>query len=88
MLECRLTPTDKPCPDYWVVVEPRNAWNATSCDVTKCDVDDLVMLRSSLAVFGVTLLDVVIFRDDFRWWSLHELACGTTEWTFEQPVPR
>ncbi|MEK7426143.1 MAG: hypothetical protein AAB131_20160 [Actinomycetota bacterium] len=45
------------------------------------------MLRSSLALFGITLLDVVIFHEDFRWWSLHELVCGSTAWTFE-PVRR
>jgi hypothetical protein len=25
---------------------------------------------------------VVIIHDDHRWWSLHELTSGTTEWTF------
>lgn len=39
-------------------------------------------------MLGVTLLDVVIIHDDFKWWSLHEITCGTTAWTFEPPVSR
>lgn len=83
MLQCRLMPTEKPCPDYWVVLEPRHKWLADSYEVTEADAQAFVSVRSSLATFGITLLDVVIFNEEFQWWSLHELTSGTTAWTFE-----
>ena len=29
---------------------------------------------------GITLLDVMVFDQEFHWWSLHELTSGTTRW--------
>lgn len=88
MLECRLTDTNEPCPDYWVVVEPREACNVACYEVTEGDARSFVVLRRSLAMLGVTLLEVVIIHDDFRWWSLHEITCGSTVWAFGPPVSR
>lgn len=82
MLGCRLVPTDQPCPDYWVVLEPRQRWRLSRPEVNEGDAQAFVVLRRGLAGFGVTLLDVVVFDDDFHWWSLHELTSGTTAWTF------
>jgi len=83
MLQCRLVPTDEPCPDYWVVIEPRQRWHGDRYDVTEGDAQAFIALRSSLAQFGITLLDVVIINEEFQWWSLHELTSGTTAWNFE-----
>ena len=83
MLECRLESTGEPCPDYWVVLEPRRKWHPDRHEVTEEDAHSFSVLRRSLALFGITLLDVVIFHEDFRWWSLHELTFGSTAWTFE-----
>jgi len=82
MLQCRLVPTDEPCPDYWVVIEPRQRWHGDRYDVTEGDAQAFIALRSSLARFGITLLDVVIINEEFQWWSLHELTSGTTAWNF------
>lgn len=82
MLECRLTSVDHPCPDYWVVLEPRHRWDPECYEVTEGDAQAFVVLRRELARLGVTLLDVVVFDEDFHWWSLHELTSGSTEWTF------
>ena len=51
-------------------------------DVTEGDAQSFIALRSSLARFGITLLDVVIINEEFQWWSLHELTSGTTAWNF------
>ncbi len=82
MLQCRLTPVDEPCPDYWVVLEPRHRWDPDLYEVTEGDAEAFVVLRRGLARFGVTLLDVVVFDEDYHWWSLHELTSGSTAWTF------
>lgn len=83
MLHCRLVPTGEPCPDYWVVIEPRQRWHSDRYDVTEGDAKAFIALRGSLARFGITLLDVVIINEEFQWWSLHELTSGTTAWNFE-----
>lgn len=87
MLDCRLTDLGEECPDFWVVVETRREWHKDRWDVTESDAQAFLSLRSSLAGYGITLLDVVIFREDFRWWSLHELTSGTTTWRFEPSRP-
>lgn len=85
MLDCRLESTGDLCPDHWVIIESRRSWWPERYDVTEGDALAFVTLRASLAWLGVDLLDVVIFRDDLRWWSLHELTCGTTAWRFAPP---
>jgi hypothetical protein len=90
MLACRLSPVDPPCPDNWVIVEPRQRWRFERPEVNEDDARAFAKLRVGLARFGVTLLDVVVFDGDFHWWSLHELTSGATAWTFApvQPTPR
>ena len=39
------------------------------------------VLRRKLSRVGVDLVDAVVFDDEGRWWSLHELTSGTTAWT-------
>jgi hypothetical protein len=84
MVRCRLNPPeDGPCPDFWYVIEPRHPWSVDGDEVTDTDAAAFLSLRRSLGYFGITLLDVVIVTEDFRWWSLHELTSGTTAWSFE-----
>ncbi len=41
-----------------------------------------VTLRRSLDEgYGITLLDVMVFDQEFHWWSLHELTSGSTTWS-------
>jgi len=47
-----------------------------------------VSLRAGMAEYGVHLLDVVVFHEDHRWWSLPELTSGTTAWEFRPRVGR
>ncbi len=75
------------CPDYWVIVEPRQEWRCGPIDVTEDDARAFLAIRRTLAERGITLLDAVVLGDDFRWWSLHELTSGTTAWSFT-PVGR
>ena len=49
-------------------------------EVTEDDVRAFMQLRQSLRDYGISLLDVVIFDQEFHWWSLHELTSGTTVW--------
>lgn len=83
MLDCRRTRAGRRCPDYWVILEPRHPWRTGRYEVTEADAEAFITLRHGLAVFGVTLLDVVVFDQNCRWWSLHQLTSGTTTWTFE-----
>lgn len=88
LLLCRQTRTGARCPDFWVMLEPRHDWISMGYEVTEADGQAFTGLRSSLAGFGIVLLDVVIFHPDFRWWSLNELTCGTTAWSFQRPGTR
>lgn len=82
MLACRRVSVGQPCPDYWVVLEPRHQWDHDCYEVTEGDAESFVVLRRELTRHGVTLLDVVVFDEDFHWWSLHELTSGSTAWNF------
>lgn len=70
------------CPDYWVIVEPRQKWRCRPPEVTEADAQAFLSVRHTLAGHGITLLDAVVLTEDFRWWSLHELTSGTTAWSF------
>ncbi len=87
LLECRLTWTGSRCPDHWVIIEPRHRHHADVYEVTEGDAQAFVLLRRQLARSQVNLLDVVVFHQEHRWWSLHELTSGTTAWSFA-PVVR
>ena len=79
MLRCREVDLDWPCPDRWLVIEPRHPWN-DPYQVDESDAQAFLDLRQGLARHGVTLLDVMVFDQEFHWWSLHELTSGTTRW--------
>ena len=82
MLACRNVSLGTVCPDYWVMLEPRQRWRRERCEVDEHDAACFVTLRQHLPRAGVTLLDVVITDEDERWWSLHEWTTGSTAWTF------
>lgn len=83
MLACREIEADGPCPDRWLVIEPRHPWQ-DAYDVGEGDAQAFVTLRRGLARHGVTLVDVVIFDEELRWWSMHELSSGTMDWPGRQ----
>ena len=87
LLECRWYEPRPDCPDFWVIVEPRQLWLRSPVEVTEADAQAFLSVRRTLAQYGITLLDTVVLTDDFRWWSLHELTSGTTAWSFT-PVRR
>lgn len=79
LLDCRLTELGYPCPDRWVMLEARHPYH--DCyEVNESDAEAFLTLRRELAEVGVTLLDTVVFDQEHRWWSLHELTTGTPEW--------
>jgi len=80
LLECRWTDVEPECPDNWVILEPRHEWLADRYEVTEDDARAFVQLRRALQENGISLLDAVIFDQEFHWWSLHELTSGTTVW--------
>lgn len=82
LLGCRLELVPG-CPDNWVVLEHRAAWQRTPMDPSDTDVDAFLRLRAIAADAGVTLLDVVVVTDALQWWSLDEMATGATDWTFD-----
>ena len=80
LLRCREVPVPEPCPDRWVIIEPRHPWLGDAYKVTEDDARAFLVLRRRLARAGVVLLDVMVFDQEFHWWSLHELTTGTTRW--------
>ena len=68
------------CPDRWVVIDSRPSSRYPPPAVVQADVEAFEQLRLLLATITVVLLDVVIFDDDYCWWSLHEITTGSTEW--------
>jgi hypothetical protein len=75
------------CPDNWLVIEHRMEWHSKGMGVTEADAEAFMRLRRKVARASVNLLDVVIINDEMRWWSLHELTSGTTQWTFVADRP-
>lgn len=63
-----------------LVIEPRPDWLFPTGPIEESDGEQLLRLRRHLAEVGVHLVDTVIVLAD-RWWSLHELTSGSTEWT-------
>jgi hypothetical protein len=81
MLLCREEPVDPPCPSRWLVIEPRHPWLGDRYEVSEDDARAFLRLRRGLACHSIVLLDVMVFDQEFHWWSLHELTSGTTTWT-------
>jgi hypothetical protein len=82
MLLCREEPVDPPCPNHWLVIEPRHPGLADQYEVSEEDARAFLRLRRGLTRHGILLLDVMVFDQEFHWWSLHELTSGTTTWTW------
>ena len=81
LLRCREIVLAEPCPDRWLIIEPRHPWRKDRYRVDEGDALAFVALRRRLAdEHGITLLDVMVFDQEFHWWSLHELTSGTTRW--------
>lgn len=67
------------CPDHWLINEPRQLrYGGEAPD--EPDVAAFLALRTMLADVGVDLVDCMLWADDLRCWSLHELTSGTTRW--------
>lgn len=80
MLACREVPVEPPCPNRWLVIEPRHPWLDDCYEVSEDDARAFLRLRRRLARHDIVLLDVVVFNQEFQWWSLHELTNGSTTW--------
>jgi hypothetical protein len=80
LLACRQTELGWPCPNRWLIVESRHPWRH-AYEVDRDDERAFVTLRRALVGQGITLVDVVVFDQEFHWWSLHELTSGTTKWS-------
>jgi hypothetical protein len=82
LLRCRKTVLDEPCPDRWLIIEPRHPLLQEWYRVDEADAQAFLTLRRRLAIeHRINLLDVIVFDQDFHWWSLHELTSGTTKWS-------
>jgi hypothetical protein len=80
LLQLRLEGIDLgSCGSDWVLIESRPGGNGRPA-VDSRDSEAFVLLRSELYEVGVRLLDALVFDDRGHWWSMHELADGTTEW--------
>jgi hypothetical protein len=79
LLACRRTELGWPCPNRWLIVESRHPWHE-AYQVNEDDGRAFVALRRALGGHGITLLDVMVFDQQFHWWSLHELTSGTATW--------
>ncbi len=79
LLECRETDLGYPCPDRWVMIEPRHEWHRWY-RVGEGDAESFMALRQSLVEYRVALLDVVVFDQECHWWSLDEMTSGSTTW--------
>jgi hypothetical protein len=71
---------DNGCAPNWLIIEPRPAWLFPDGPVDERDGEQFLRVRHHLAEVDVNLVDAVLVVED-RWWSLHELVSGTTEWT-------
>ena len=68
------------CTERWVIVDSRPTWFHAPPTVDESDAQAFLVVGAELASIGVSLLDMVVFDDNERWWSLLELVSGTTEW--------
>ena len=80
MLWCREMELDEPCPNRWLVIESRHPYVEDCYRPDEGDAKAFLELRRGLARHRVTLLDVMVFDQEFHWWSLNELTSGVTKW--------
>ena len=70
------------CGADWLIVDSRPQWrNAGGVVVDEADAEAFTVVRKSLALVGVRLVDAVVFDDDGHWWSMRELTTGETSWS-------
>lgn len=73
------------CGADWLVTDSRTRYSLAPVPPDNDDVESFLVLRAELADIGVRLLDVVVFDHDGHWWSLRELAVGSTDWSPGRP---
>jgi hypothetical protein len=79
LLDCRWYMPRDDCPDRWLIIEARHPWDEPY-RVDESDAAAFLELRHGLEEYAITLLDVVVFDQEFHCWSLHELTTGSTTW--------
>ena len=79
LLACRQTALGWPCPNRWLILESRHPWHEPY-EVDEGDGRAFLSLRRALVGYGITLVDVMVFDQEFHWWSLHELTTGSPTW--------
>lgn len=52
MLACRRTRLPEPCPDFWVMIEPRQRWRGDRYEPTEADAQAFASLRRALDAAG------------------------------------
>lgn len=67
------------CGTRWLINEPRLTGRRRP-PPDEGDVRAFQQLRHIVADMGVNLVDCMLWSDEFRCWSLHELTSGTTRW--------
>ena len=82
MLRCREIELDQPCPDRWL--DHRAAPSVAQGPVSRRRGRRAGVphppARRLADEHGIVLLDVMVFDQEFHWWSLHELTSGTPRW--------
>lgn len=76
----RHAPGAVPGSDRWLINEPRFGWLDESQRPDEGDVAAFVALRRRLARDGIELVDCMLWSDDLRCWSMHELTSGRTDY--------
>jgi hypothetical protein len=79
LTRCREADDRQDCPGNWFLYAQYEA----GFEVNEGHVETFVELRDAVSMLDITLLDVIVVSGFERWWSLHELTSGTTEWTFD-----
>jgi hypothetical protein len=75
------------CGRDWVIVDSRpRHLRRLRRPVCVEDIDWFEDIRESLDEVGVNLVDAVVFDDACHWWSMRELAYGSTDW-WAGPLP-
>lgn len=82
LLAARLSGLDRGgCGTDWLITDSRTRYSCAPVPPDRDDAAAFLVLRTELADIGVRLVDVVVFDDAGHWWSMRELALGTTDWS-------
>lgn len=66
--------------DRWVIVDSRPTGFPGREPVSEADGRAFLAIQRDLSQLGIDLLDAVVFDDAQHWWSMRELAHGSTTW--------